>query len=199
MLLTNQLQQAGAPMRAAKSALLDATPGRLRDRMRVKNVVDYDCAGVDLLSEALAANYIAGPDTGRQTIDAVDGQSHGVVISFESHDGQHRSESFFAHHFHVLIDVRQNGRWKERSGLSGQPLTAGQRARSASGSFINMTFDHAQLALAGHRSNVRILIRAGALAEASGFRDYCLDELRGDALLNVTTLNRRARLARVRK
>src|SRR5205823_11477860 len=92
-----------------------------------------------------------------------------------------------------------NGRWKERSGLGGQPLTAGQRDRAASGGFINMTLDHAQLALAGHRSNVRILIRAGALTEASGFHDYCLDELRRDALLNVTTLNRRARLARVRK
>src|SRR2546421_3031450 len=161
MLLTNQLQQAGAPMRAAKSALLDATPGRLRDRMRVKNVVDYDCAGVNLLSEALAASDIPGPDAGRQTIAAVVSKPHGVLISFESHDGQHRPESFFAHHFHVLIDVCQNGRWKERSRLGGQPFTAGKRDRSASGGFINMTFDHAQLALAGHRSNVSILIRAG--------------------------------------
>src|SRR2546423_7889441 len=44
---SDQLKQAETTVRATESALLDAAPGRLRDAVRVENLVDHNGAGLD--------------------------------------------------------------------------------------------------------------------------------------------------------
>src|SRR5437870_13744962 len=122
MLVGDEFPQAGAAVRAAKAALFDAAPWRLRDGVRVKNFVNRDRAGVDALGYTLSARDVAGPDARGQTVDAVIRQPHCFVISLENHDRKHRTEGFFAHYVHLMIDVRQLGWFEARSGRIGDAL-----------------------------------------------------------------------------
>src|SRR5258708_19180716 len=113
MLAVDEFHQTRAAVRPAKAALLDSAPRRLRNGVRVENFVDCNRAGVDALGQTLSARDVAGPDARSQTIDAVIRQPHRFVISLERHNGKHRTEGFFAHHIHILIDVGQRRRFKE--------------------------------------------------------------------------------------
>src|SRR5450759_1848132 len=103
-------------MRVTQATLLNATPGRRCDPVGVENFVNHHGAGVDALSQAPAARYVAGPDTCGQTVYAVVRKSNRLFVSLEGHDWQHWTEGFIAHHVHVVVHVDQDCWLKESPG-----------------------------------------------------------------------------------
>src|SRR5713226_7600109 len=142
MLARDEFHQTGAAMRVAKAALFDSAPRGLRDGVRVKNFVNRDRAGVDALGKTLSARDVAGPDARGQAVDAVIRQPHCFVISLENHDRKHRTEGFFAHYVHLMIDVCQHGWFEERSWCIGDALTASERHRASRRGFVYVSFDN---------------------------------------------------------
>jgi len=101
----HELKQPRAPVCTTEAALLYPTPGRRRDTVGVKNFIHHHRSRIDELGQTSAASYIAGPDAGGQTINAIVRQSNCFFICLESHDGQHRAERFVAHHIHVVVHI----------------------------------------------------------------------------------------------
>src|SRR5437868_1744968 len=141
MLGVDEFQQPGAAMRSAKSALLHAAPGGLRDSMTVESLVYHDRPRVDALGDSLSAREVAGPDAGRQTVNAVVCQANRVVVRLECHDGKHRAEGFFSHHVHLVVYIRQHRRFKARPRRSRYSLSAGQRNCPSRRGFVYMSLD----------------------------------------------------------
>ena len=137
----DEFQQTGAAMRSAESALLHAAPGGLRDSMSVQSLVYHDRSRVDALGDSLSAREVAGPDAGRQTVNAVVCQMNRVVVRLECHDGKHRAEGFFSHHVHLVVYVRQHRRFKARARRSRYSLSASQRNRASRGGFVYVSLD----------------------------------------------------------
>ena len=141
MLGVDEFQQPGAAMRSAKSALLHAAPGGLRDSMTVESLVYHDRPRVDALGDSLSAREVAGPDAGRQTVNAVVCQANRVVVRLECHDGKDRTESFFSHHVHLMTNICQHCRFKKQPRRSRYSGAAGQGNRASRGGFAYVSLD----------------------------------------------------------
>ena len=93
------------------------------------------------IGQSLAAPAIAGPDAGRQTVNAVVCQANRVVVRLECHDGKDRTESFFSHHVHLMTNICQHCRFKKQPRRSRYSGAAGQCNRAARGGFVYVSLD----------------------------------------------------------
>src|SRR6267142_1344888 len=103
VLRCDQLKQSHASMGSAVAAVFDATPGSLRDAMRVNDLVDHYSSGLNAFRNSPSPGDVLCPDTCGQTIDTVICQLYGFVIGAKGHHRQHWSKSFISHYCHVVI------------------------------------------------------------------------------------------------
>src|ERR1700733_4244747 len=160
-------------------------------------VVDHDRAGMDVAGEAFTAAAGAGPDAGRGSVVGIVGEARGFLFVVEGRDRENRTEGFFPHDAHAVIDVREDGRREESWPKFAQTRTSGQHAGAAFFGVFKVRLDNANLALVDHGAEISGGIESVADAKFVRLGGAGFDEGPIQPSMNVTTLDREAGLARV--
>ena len=191
----HHLCQAHLAVGAADAAELEPAVRRLGDAKARDHVVNHHRAGLDPLCHALAATTICRPHTGSQAEVAVVGQANGLVVGVEGRDGKDRAEGLLLDDAHVLRHVGEQRRRVEVRPEFGQALSALQQARAMQHGVSHMLVHHAQLALVNERPNFNFRANSVADAQLGDFGAAGFEELFVQAAMDVTALDRKARLA----
>ena len=191
----DHLRQAHLAVGAADAAELEPAVRRLRDPEARDHVVDHHRAGFDLLGHRFAATTVGGPHTGSQPEVAVIGQANGLLVGVERRHRQHRAEGFLLDDAHVRRHIGQQRRRVEVWPQFGQALSAPQQARAMQYRVSHMLVHNAQLALVDERPHFDLRPNSVAHTQLGDLVTASFEELLVEAAMNVTALDRKARLA----
>src|SRR5262245_43827494 len=96
--------------RVTQSAFLVAYPRQ--SRIEIVAAVEINRAGLNVRGKLQRGILVARPYTGRKAKPAVVHQTDSFFISRNRHDANDWSETLLLHHFHIICQLQETGRFK---------------------------------------------------------------------------------------
>ena len=187
-------------MRAPVPGALAASPRRLGEEVRVRDVVRPHRSGVERRRDAAGARGVGRPDARAERVGRAVGERHRLLLRVEGLHGHDGAEQLLVGDAAFDPLTREDRRLVEPPGQAGLgPLAARDDGRAVVPGVFDEVFDPFPLALRDHRAEIDVGIVAAADPQPACLGDELLRESVVERPLDVDPLGAGADLAAVRE